>query len=134
MKAWLAVRPATKEPALFLNALGPRHDQSGLRVHPRQARVGGGDQSQPTIGGKRVTPHILRHTCAMHTLQATRDIRKVSLWLGHASLQSTEIYLQGGPNGEARSARYDLGADVQAGPVSGAGQAASNAEHRQPLR
>ena len=54
-------------------------------------------QSQPTIGGKGMTPHILRHTCAMHTLQATRDIRRVSLWLGHASLQSTEIYLRADP-------------------------------------
>ncbi|MES0097559.1 hypothetical protein [Mesorhizobium sp. M0019] len=33
----------------------------------------------------------------MHTLQATRDVRKVSLWLGHASLQSTEIYLRAEP-------------------------------------
>ena len=54
-------------------------------------------RSQPTIASKRVTPHILRHTCAMHTLQATRDIRRVSLWLGHASLQSTEIYLRADP-------------------------------------
>ena len=34
----------------------------------------------------------------MHTLQATRDIRKVSLWLGHASLQSTEVYLRTDPS------------------------------------
>ncbi len=33
----------------------------------------------------------------MHTLQATRDVRKVSLWLGHASLQSTEVYLRTDP-------------------------------------
>lgn len=33
----------------------------------------------------------------MHTLQATRDIRRVSLWLGHANLQSTEIYLRADP-------------------------------------
>jgi len=54
-------------------------------------------QKQPSIAKKRVTPHVLRHTCAMHTLQATRDVRKVSLWLGHASLQSTEIYLRADP-------------------------------------
>ena len=46
---------------------------------------------------KSVSPHVLRHTCAMHTLQATRDVRKVSLWLGHASLQSTEVYLRADP-------------------------------------
>ena len=33
----------------------------------------------------------------MHTLHATGDIRKVSLWLGHASLQSTEVYLRADP-------------------------------------
>ena len=44
-----------------------------------------------------VTPHVLRHTCAMHTLQATRDVRRVSLWLGHATLQSTEVYLRADP-------------------------------------
>jgi hypothetical protein len=33
----------------------------------------------------------------MHTLLATHDVRKVSLWLGHASLQSTEIYLRADP-------------------------------------
>jgi hypothetical protein len=33
----------------------------------------------------------------MHTMQAIRDVRKVSLWLGHASLQSTEIYLRADP-------------------------------------
>jgi integrase/recombinase XerD len=33
----------------------------------------------------------------MHTLQATRDVRKVSLWLGHASVKSTEVYLRADP-------------------------------------
>ena len=41
--------------------------------------------------------HALRHSCAVHTLEATGDIRKVSLWLGHASIQSTEIYLRTDP-------------------------------------
>jgi len=45
-------------------------------------------------------PHILRHACAMIVLQATQDIRKVSLWLGHATLASTEIYTRGDPTGK----------------------------------
>ena len=44
-----------------------------------------------------MTPHVLRHSCAMHTLQATGDVRKVALWLGHASLQTTEMYLRADP-------------------------------------
>src|SRR3546814_14289098 len=51
----------------------------------------------PSLLSKRVTPHVLRHSCAAHTLAATGDIRKVSLWLGHASLRRTEIYLRADP-------------------------------------
>ncbi len=51
----------------------------------------------PGLQNKRVSPHVLRHTCAMIVLQATQDIRKVSLWLGHATLASTEIYTRGDP-------------------------------------
>lgn len=50
-------------------------------------------ESTPSLRRKRVSPHVLRHTCAMLALQGTRDIRKVALWLGHASVTTTEIYL-----------------------------------------
>ena len=51
----------------------------------------------PSLGQKRVSPHVLRHTCAFNTLRATRDIRKVALWLGHASTKTTELYLRADP-------------------------------------
>ena len=54
----------------------------------------------PSMAGKRIFPHLLRHNCAAHTLEATDDIRKVSLWLGHANIQSTEIYLRSDPIGK----------------------------------
>jgi site-specific recombinase XerD len=37
---------------------------------------------------------VLRHTCALDILKATGDIRKVALWLGHESIQTTEDYLR----------------------------------------
>ncbi len=40
---------------------------------------------------------MLRHTCAMMILQATGDLRRVSLWLGHADMQTTEVYLRADP-------------------------------------
>ena len=52
----------------------------------------------PSISSKKVSPHVLRHTCAMIVLQATQDIRKVSLWLGHANLETTEIYTRADPS------------------------------------
>ncbi len=96
LKAWISIRPATAEPELLLNNIGRAMTRSGfayiLAKHAATAA-----KRHPSIAGKRVTPHVLRHSCAMHTLKATRDIRQVSLWLGHASLQSTEIYLRADP-------------------------------------
>jgi integrase/recombinase XerD len=45
-----------------------------------------------------MSPHVLRHTCALTVLQATKDLRKVSLWLGHANMQTTEIYTRADPS------------------------------------
>lgn len=42
---------------------------------------------------RHTSPHVLRRTCAMMIFQATGDLRKVSLWLGHAHMQTTEVYL-----------------------------------------
>ena len=51
----------------------------------------------PSLAAKRVFPHVLRHSCAMMILQSTGDIRKVALWLGHADIRTTEIYLRVDP-------------------------------------
>jgi site-specific recombinase XerD len=54
-------------------------------------------QDCPSLHGKHVSPHVLRHTCAMMIYQATGDLRKVSLWLGHADMQATEVYVRADP-------------------------------------
>ena len=46
-----------------------------------------------SLSSKTVTPHTLRHTCAMRLLRSGADIATIALWLGHASIKSTEIYL-----------------------------------------
>lgn len=96
IRRWIALRPKACDPQLFLNTGGRAMTRSGfeyiLRKHAATAA-----RAEPSITGKRVTPHILRHSCAMHTLQATGDVRKVSLWLGHASVQTTEMYLRADP-------------------------------------
>lgn len=96
VKAWLNVRPTSADPTLFLNAKAQAMTRSGFE-YLLAKHVAAASRREPSIAGKHVTPHVLRHTCAMHTLRATRDVRKVSLWLGHASLQSTEIYLRADP-------------------------------------
>jgi integrase len=47
----------------------------------------------PTITHKRVTPHTMRHTCAMRMRAAGIDATTIALWLGHESLESTRPYL-----------------------------------------
>ena len=96
LRSWLAVRATASSPELFLNARGEAMTRAGfeyiLDKHVKTAA-----RTRPSLLKKRISPHSLRHGCAMHTLIATHDIRKVSLWLGHATLKSTEIYLRADP-------------------------------------
>lgn len=98
LKAWIAIRPNRYDaPELFLNARGHGMTRSGfeyiLSKHVKKAI-----KVLPSLAKKKISPHVLRHSCAMQTLKATHDIRKVSLWLGHADLKSTEIYLRADPD------------------------------------
>jgi len=96
LNAWLKVRQARGAEEMFHNAGGRAMTRAGFEyILDKHVRTAG--KKQPSITKKRVSPHVLRHTCTMHILQATGDIRKVSLWLGHASIQSTEIYLRADP-------------------------------------
>ncbi len=97
LRAWLAVRGEPSCPELFLNARGGPLARDGfeyiLAKHVATATV-----TTPSLRQKRISPHVLRHSCAMHTLEATHDLRKVALWLGHASVQTTEIYVRADPS------------------------------------
>jgi len=97
LRAWLAVRGTMPVPELFISTRCESLTRSGfkyiLRKHVQTAR-----QHCPSLTTKRVFPHIMRHTCALTVLQATKDLRKVSLWLGHANLQTTEIYTRVDPS------------------------------------
>ena len=48
----------------------------------------------PSLKGKRVTVHVLRHTMALEMLQAGVDRAVIALWLGHESVETTQIYLR----------------------------------------
>jgi integrase/recombinase XerD len=97
LRAWLAVRGTVAVPELFVNARGEPMSRAGfeyiLEKHTSVAR-----ERCPSLAAKRVTPHVLRHTCALTILEATKDIRKVSLWLGHAHVQTTEMYTRADPS------------------------------------
>ena len=50
--------------------------------------------SLPSLVGKRVGPHTIRHTTATHLLRAGVDINTIRAWLGHVSLDTTNIYAE----------------------------------------
>src|SRR5499427_7330624 len=48
----------------------------------------------PSLATKSISPHVIRHTTAMHLLQAGVDMATIALWLGHESIDTTHMYLQ----------------------------------------
>ena len=48
----------------------------------------------PSPGAKRVSPHVLRHSTAMHLFQAGVDVAVIALWLGDESLETTHVYVE----------------------------------------
>jgi site-specific recombinase XerD len=93
LRAWLRIRPPGQTTEIFLNARGNALTRYGFE-YVLQKHVQTAVQQCPTLAAKRIHPHVLRHSCALMILQATGDIRKVALWLGHASTQTTEMYLR----------------------------------------
>jgi integrase/recombinase XerD len=114
LRAWLAVRGTVPTPELFLNARGEALTTSGFSyIVKKHVRVA--NQQCPSLSKKDIAPHVLRHTCAMISLQATGDIRKVAMWLGHSSLKSTEIYLRADPTEKLDTIEKALPPDLRRG-------------------
>jgi site-specific recombinase XerD len=91
------LRVSTSVPELFVSARGEAMTRSGFE-YILDKHVATAIKQRPSLAEKRISPHVLRHTAALVTLQATKDLRKVSLWLGHANMQTTEIYTRVDPS------------------------------------
>jgi site-specific recombinase XerD len=93
LKAWLKEPRRGDDDLLFPNARGNRLTVHGvqymLNKHRRTA-----SNACVSLKQKRVTVHRLRHTAAMELLQAGVDRAVIALWLGHESVETTQIYLE----------------------------------------
>src|SRR5256714_4168950 len=93
LKAWLREPPRGDGQVLFPNARGTRLSPDG--VHYLLVRhVKTAAEVCPSLKDKRVTVHCLRHTAAMDLLQEGVDRSVIALWLGHESVDTTQIYLE----------------------------------------
>lgn len=81
------------EQALFLNASGEQITRFGIG-HILAKHVDAAKEKCVSLQGKKVTPHTIRHTTAMHLLRAGNDVHMVSYWLGHADLNTTHVYVE----------------------------------------
>jgi site-specific recombinase XerD len=84
------VRPDDR---VFINRYGAPLSASGFRFRLRQY-VRSATMRQPTLSQKRITPHVFRHTTAVHLVAAGVDVTVIRSWLGHAHLDTTNHYAQ----------------------------------------
>src|SRR5207302_9480557 len=78
---------------LFPNARGGSLSTDGATYILQQA-VQRALPACPTLKTKKISPHVIRHTTAMHLLQSGVEIAVIALWLGHESLDTTHMYIQ----------------------------------------
>lgn len=92
LKEWLVHQPGAPEDPVFPSTRGGRLSADALQrlvaKHTVAAR-----RICPSLAGKIVTPHTLRHAAAMSLLQRGVDLSVIALWLGHESTETTEVYL-----------------------------------------
>ena len=93
LKAWLREPPKGQGRLLFPNAKGERLSVHGVK-YMLNKHAATAAKSCPSLKGKRVTVHLLRHTMALEMLQAGVERAVIALWLGHESVETTQIYLE----------------------------------------
>jgi site-specific recombinase XerD len=93
LKAWLREPQRGDGDVLFPNARGGRLSVHGVQYLLTKHRLAA-SRVCPSLKDKRVTVHRLRHTMAMDLLQAGVDRSVIALWLGHESVETTQIYLE----------------------------------------
>jgi integrase/recombinase XerD len=93
LRNWIEKRGENAEHIFFPNAAGGPLSTDGANYILQQA-VQRAIPSCPSLKAKRVSPHVIRHSTAMHLLQSGVDITVIALWLGHESLETTHGYIQ----------------------------------------
>ncbi|MFH1602840.1 MAG: site-specific integrase, partial [Pseudomonadota bacterium] len=92
LKAWLREPQRGNGDVLFPSAKGERLSVHGVQYLLTKHRLTASEVC-PSLKQKRVTVHRLRHTMAMDLLQSGADRAVIALWLGHESVETTQIYL-----------------------------------------
>jgi site-specific recombinase XerD len=92
LRDWLGEHPADPGAPLFLTRRGSPLSRDAIEHRLAHYTELAADRC-PSLNGKTITAHVLRHTTAMRLLHAGIDTSVIALWLGHVSVETTQIYL-----------------------------------------
>ncbi len=92
LRDWLAERGGTAGQPLFVSNRDQRLSRDAVERMVR-THVTTASKTCPSLRTKRVTPHVLRHSAAMQLLQNGVDRTVIALWLGHESIETTQMYI-----------------------------------------
>ncbi|WP_232455409.1 tyrosine-type recombinase/integrase [Burkholderia ubonensis] len=93
LKRWLRQYPRAPHEPLFPGRSGDPLTRVGFTDRLKRA-VQGASQQFPELARRRISPHVARHSVAMHMLQSGVDITVIALWLGHESPVTTHRYVE----------------------------------------
>jgi integrase/recombinase XerD len=93
LRSWLDRIGQHSEDPVFPNRWGRPMTRSAVDKRLRLV-VKAASATCPSLAGRRISPHTLRHTTAMHMLQAGVDVTTLALWLGHADPATTHGYVE----------------------------------------
>lgn len=93
LRSWLAERDGLPTDPLFPTSRGAPLTRDAVARRLTKHTLSAADVC-PTLRGKNVTPHVLRHTAAMRLLHAGVDTAVIAMWLGHESVETTQTYLR----------------------------------------
>ena len=93
LRQWLKQSDDAPQAHLLPNARGGPMTRAGIAQRLQQA-VKKAATYDPSLLNRRISPHTIRHTTAMHLLQSGVDLSVIAMWLGHESIQTTHQYLE----------------------------------------
>lgn len=93
LNKWLTGSQKVPSSPLFPNRHGDPLTRFGIKQR-LDCAVAAASKSCSSLKGRKITPHSLRHTTAMHLLQSGVDLTVIALWLGHEKLETTHQYME----------------------------------------
>lgn len=93
LRKWLVNLPDSPNTPLFPNRNGEKISRFGVRQR-LDCAVNKATATCPSLKGRKINLHCIRHTTAMHLLQSGVDLTVIALWLGHEKIETTHQYME----------------------------------------